>query len=118
MGVAKDFIMRPYFFIGSVNGEIYLNMLEEHVIPELRRLKKVRSCIFMQDGANPYIASPVKQFLLDHFGSQRIISRHFPQSLPARSPDLNSFDFWLWGDLGVTCQKLTHVYSSSISIDF
>lgn len=108
MGVAKDFITRPYFFVGSVNGESYLNMLKEHVLPELRRIRKVRSCIFMQDGAPPHIANPVKQFLVDHFGQQRVISRHFSQPWPARSPDLNPCDFWLWGDLQSKvyhCQK-------------
>ena len=65
MGVSKDFITRPYFFVGSVDGESYLKMLKEHLLPELRRLRKVRSCIFMP----PHIANSVKQFLLDHFGS-------------------------------------------------
>ena len=55
--------------------------------------------IFMQDGAPPHIANPVKQLLKRHFENARIISRHFFTGWLFRSPDLNPSDFWLWGYL-------------------
>ena len=54
--------------------------------------------IFMQDGAPPHIYRPVKQLLTNFFGP-RIISRHFPDQWPPRSPDMNPLDYWLWGYL-------------------
>ncbi|GBL83143.1 hypothetical protein AVEN_145745-1 [Araneus ventricosus] len=53
----------------------------------------------MQDGAPPHIATPLKQLLNMHFGYDRIISGHFPTAWPPRSPDLNPFNFRLWGYL-------------------
>lgn len=58
----------------------------------------IENIIFMQDGAPPHIFNPVKQFLRNTFGD-RIISRQFPVIWPARSPDLNPADLWLWGYL-------------------
>ena len=99
MGVSKHFTVHPFFFHESVNGERYLAMLDDHLLPELRRNRKVRSTIFMQDGAAPHISGGVKEFLLQHFGNDRIISRHFPHFWPPRSPDLNPCDYWLWGHM-------------------
>ncbi|GFT28816.1 uncharacterized protein TNCV_3585341 [Trichonephila clavipes] len=47
----------------------------------------------MQDGATSHTANPVKTFLIQTFGEDRIVSR------PPRSPDLTPADFWLWGCL-------------------
>ena len=84
-------------FDDTVNGERYYSMLNNHLMPELRRIRKVRSTIFMQDGAPTHISTDVKDFLKGQFGDRRVISRHFPQFWPPRSPDLNPCDYWLWG---------------------
>jgi len=99
MGVSATCVLRPFFFDCSVTTESYLSMLHEHLIPELRRYKKVRSAVFMQDGAPPHVGTQVKDFLHTHFTEERIISRHFKNAWPPRSPDLNPCDFWLWGAL-------------------
>ena len=62
----------------------------------LHRQKK--NITFQQDGAPPHIAKPVREFIARIF-RQKVFSRFFPQSWPARSPDLNPADFWLWGML-------------------
>lgn len=98
IGISKHCVIQPFIFEDTVNGERYLNMLNDHLLPELRRVRKVRSTIFMQDGAPAHILNGVKQFLTQHFGD-RIISRHFPNFWPPRSPDLNPCDYWLWGYL-------------------
>ncbi|GBN15679.1 hypothetical protein AVEN_170955-1 [Araneus ventricosus] len=107
-GFTSSFIVRPLFFdeIGpagflncTVNGVGYEYLLRNHVIPALQQCARVSSIIFMQDGAPPHIANPVKRLLSMHFGNYRIISRHFPTNWPPRSPDLNPCDFWLWGYL-------------------
>ena len=40
-----------------------------------------------------------QRLLREIFTDERIISRNFPSPWPARSPDLNPCDFWLWGYL-------------------
>lgn len=107
-GFTASFIIGPYFFeetgaLGpvtvTVTGQRYACLLRNHVIPVLQQRGCVDGIIFMQDGAPPHIANPVKQLLRRHFGNARIISRHFPTAWPPRSPDLNPCDFWLWGYL-------------------
>lgn len=72
-------------------------MLEEFVIPEIRRKRiQIRRLWFQQDGAPPHIARPVMQYLRDNFG-ERIISRFSAISWPPRSPDLSILDFSIWG---------------------
>ena len=99
LGVSKAFSILPFFFDESVNGERYLSMLKSHLLSNLRTNRKLRSCVFMQDGAPAHIFHKVKEFLAQHFGNDRVISQHFPQFWPPRSPDLNPCDYWVWGHL-------------------
>ncbi|GBL99571.1 hypothetical protein AVEN_68835-1 [Araneus ventricosus] len=107
-GFTAAFIVGPFVLeeIGpsdtvpcTVNGTRYESLWRNQLIPALQQRECVDSTIFMQDGAPPNIATPVKQLLNLHFGNDRIISCHFPTALPPRSPDLNPCDFWLWGYL-------------------
>ncbi|GBM40785.1 hypothetical protein AVEN_80795-1 [Araneus ventricosus] len=79
------------------NGTSYESLLRNQLIPALKQRLRVDSTIFMQDGAPPHIATPVKQLLNLHFRNNRISSRHFPTAWPPRSPDLNTCDFWCCG---------------------
>jgi len=109
-GFTANFILNPYFFeeeqnnqlkTTTVNGSRYQEMLESFALPALHeRLtdEEFGRLIFQQDGAPPHIYRPVKNRLQQSFGD-RVISRHFPESWPPRSPDLNPLDFWLWGHL-------------------
>ncbi|GFW56892.1 uncharacterized protein TNCV_161221 [Trichonephila clavipes] len=53
----------------------------------------------MQDGATSHTANPVKAFLIQTFGEDRIVSRRCRYPCSPRSPDLTPADFWLWGYL-------------------
>ncbi|GFU72266.1 uncharacterized protein TNCV_194391 [Trichonephila clavipes] len=53
----------------------------------------------MQDGATSHTANPVKAFLIETFGEDRIVSRRCRYPWPTRSSDLTPADFWLWGYL-------------------
>jgi inhibitor of nuclear factor kappa-B kinase subunit alpha len=100
IGFTAHFILPPFFFdSGTVTGQRYRQMLEQHVIPYLKHHHKFSSTIFMQDGASPHIEHSVKELLQHSFGEERIISRNFPHPWPARSPDLNPSDYYLWGHL-------------------
>lgn len=107
-GITATFIIGPFFFeeitpagpvTCTVTGKRYEALLRNHVLPALQKRQCVDRTIFMQDGAPPHIATPVKQLLSAQFGDGGIISRHFPKTWPPRSPDLNPCDFWLWGYL-------------------
>ncbi|GBO39884.1 hypothetical protein AVEN_501-1 [Araneus ventricosus] len=107
-GFTAAFIVGPLFFeeidhsgpeTCTVNGTRYESFLHNQLVPALQQRGCVDSKIFMQDGALPYIATPVKQLLNLHFGNDRIISHHFPTAWPPRSPELNPWYFCLWGYL-------------------
>lgn len=95
-GFSAKFGVTPYFFDSTVTAEKYLIMLESHVIPELKRMRKLSSTYFMQDGAPPHFATKVRNFLLNQFNG-RLISRGCNNQWPPRSPDLNPLDYWFWG---------------------
>jgi hypothetical protein len=112
VGFTSSFLLGPYFFLDddlaavgqlqtvSVNALRYLEMLDSVVIPDLDYRQELDRTTFQQDGARPHIQRDVRQYLQDYFGS-RIISQGFPNlhifEWPARSPDLNPCDYFLWG---------------------
>ena len=101
--IAHDRVIGPYYFENSngasitVNSERYLNMLKKFYLPTLRRHREVDDITF-QDGAPPYYAVVVRNWLEEKFGD-RVISRGFDNFWPPYSPDLNPCDFYLWGYL-------------------
>jgi hypothetical protein len=72
-GFSAKFILPPAFLEGeTVNSERYLNILKQHMLPNLPRRSNI---LFMQDGAPPHIAKPVKEFLMQKFGENVISQR-------------------------------------------
>lgn len=95
--LSKNQLIGPFFFDeDTINGESYLAMLQSFFVPEVKRLKKVRSIIFQQDGAPPHFSRDVRQFLSQTF-PDRWIGRGGPIRWAPRSPDLTPLDFFLWG---------------------
>jgi hypothetical protein len=80
-----------------------LSALLEHV-----PLHQRQHTWFMRDGASPHFLCIVRQRLNQTFGEQWIGSGG-PVNWPARSPDLNPLDFWLWVHLKIL------LYSAPIS---
>ncbi|GFW96172.1 uncharacterized protein TNCV_571431 [Trichonephila clavipes] len=101
-----SFIIEPFFFetqcpvngwiMETVKAQRYLTLLRETVVPCLIQRGQISNVPFMQDGATSHTANPVKAFLIQTFGEDRIVSR-YPWT--PRSPDLTPPDFWLWGYL-------------------
>lgn len=108
-GFTGSFIIGPLFFetqcpvngwkTVTVNAQRYLTLLREKVVPCLREKDALSTVTFMQDGATSHTAIRVKEFLIQTFGEERIISRRCKFPWPSRSPDLTPADFWLWGYL-------------------
>ncbi|GFX14694.1 hypothetical protein TNCV_4016921 [Trichonephila clavipes] len=55
--------------------------------------RQISNVTFMQDGATSHTAKPVKAFLIQTFGEDRIVSRRCRYPWPPRSPDLTPADF-------------------------
>ena len=77
----------------------YENILIQHVFHVLEERNCVETTVFMQDVTSPHIGRQVQRLIREPLTDERIISRNFPNHWPARSPDLNPCDFWLWGYL-------------------
>ena len=86
----------PSFFFNekSVTANIYMDMLELYVVPQLSDLQP--TVIFQQDGAPPHWGLIVRE-LLDNTFPNRWIGRDGPTPWPPRSPDITPLDFFLWG---------------------
>ncbi|GFS70313.1 DUF4817 domain-containing protein [Trichonephila clavipes] len=107
-GFTGSFIIGPFFetqcpvngwITETVNAQRYLTLLRETVVPCLIQRGQISNVTFMQDGATSHTAKPVKAFLIQTFGEDRIVSRRCRYPWPPRSPDLTPADLWLWGYL-------------------
>lgn len=89
-GVIDHHTIGPYFFEANVNGDNYLDMLQNFVIPELNELQIDSKTIwFQQNGASSHYTRNVRAFC-DWIGRGGSIN------WPARSPDHNPMDAFVW----------------------
>lgn len=94
-----EFIIEPLFFETITSkGQVHTTVTSSSYSAILRN-HVINTTVFMQEGAPPHIAIPAKQLLRETYGEDRFISRNFKHSWPSRYPDLNRYDFWLWGYL-------------------
>lgn len=97
-GILGNRLIGPYFFDNNVNGHNYLDLLQnylQNVLDDLP-LNTVRRLWFQQDGAPAHYSQDVRNYLNYAF-PDKWIGRGGPINWPARSPDLNKLDFFLWG---------------------
>jgi hypothetical protein len=74
-------------------------MLRTFLEPELQRLGvETQTLWFQQDGSTAHTATTAMRVLSEMFPA-RLISRGGNIEWPARSPDLNACDIFLWGYL-------------------
>jgi hypothetical protein len=102
-GVASFGIIGPYFFEDCnghaiiVTSDRYVNMLNVFLLPQLAN-RNLPQIWFQQDGATTHTARQSMAVLRPAFRG-RLISRFRNINYPARSPDLTTPDFFLWGYL-------------------
>lgn len=93
-------LIGPFIFNTTLNGERYLHLLRNEIIPAIRQVvpndENFGRLWFQQDGCPAHNTAGVRLFLRQTFGEQ-IISLNGPVAWPARSPDLSPLDFYLWG---------------------
>lgn len=105
-GIIGRHVIGPYFVDGNLTSERYLLLLQELIIPELRRLFPNNNNVhlpaeqiwFQQDGAPPHFGRAVREYLDETFPG-RWIGRRGAIEWPARSPDMTPLDFFLWGHI-------------------
>lgn len=96
-GVVGNNIIGPFFIDGNLNGQRYLELLQNQIIPELQQLPvDIQQIWYQQDGCPSHNAVSVQEYLNDTFPNH-LISTRGTIPYPARSPDLSVNDFFLWG---------------------
>jgi len=100
VGIIGDVLIGPVFLPARLTGEVYRNFLEQTLPPLLEDvpLATRHAMWFMHDGAPAHFSVLARQFLTATYGD-RWIGRGGPHVWPARSPDLNPLDYFLWGHL-------------------
>ena len=94
----------------TMNSQRYHSLLQYNVLPELRVWNggNLDNLFWQQDGAPCHVTARNMQYLDSQF-HDRVISRKSlnGRDWPARSPDLNPLDYFLWGYLKskVYCPK-------------
>lgn len=101
-GILYGRIVGPVIFEGPVNQHTYLALLQD-VLPGLLDALDLPAhfrdnIIFMHDGAPAHFALNVRGFLNVNYPN-KWIGRGGPLRWPARSPDMNPLDYFLWGHI-------------------
>ena len=66
IGFSAHLITSPFFFESTVTAQSYSNLIETHFLPFLRRIRKLSSTIFQQDGAPAHYSVKVRELLTKH----------------------------------------------------
>lgn len=100
MGIVGDMFLGPVVLPNRLTGAAYLNFLQNSMCDLLDDipLDQRQQMWFQHDGAPAHFSIPVREHLHQTF-PHRWIGRGGPVLWPARSPDLNPLDFFLWGYL-------------------
>ena len=93
-GMWSGGIVGPVFLEENINQDVYLAVLNQHVLPFLSG--EFEEFIFQQDGAPAHYANSVRNLLNEHLPG-RWIGRRGSIEWPPRSPDLTPLDFFFWG---------------------
>lgn len=99
-GILNNQLIGPFFIDGNLNAIQYENMLRMQIVPRIIEITgaNFEHTWFQQDGAAPHYGRNVRQYLNVVFADRWIGRRGFIE-WPARSPDLNPLDYFLWGYL-------------------
>ncbi|GFX13714.1 hypothetical protein TNCV_1922271 [Trichonephila clavipes] len=74
----------------TVNAQRYLTLLRETVVPCLIQRDQISNVTFMQDGATSHTANPVKAFLIQTFGEDRIVKQLLQVSMASSVSRFNT----------------------------
>lgn len=94
-GLLGNHVIGPFFIDGNLNGQKYLELLQNQVLPTVRALPDINmeTIWFQQDGCPCHNTLQVRDFINNTF-PDRVIGLHGNIKWPARSPDLTPLDFF------------------------
>lgn len=99
-GIIGDKLIGPVFINGTLNGEKYRDLIRNELPILLEDLSlEVRQNMWFQNDGCPSHYSTIARNELNRQFYGRWIGRGGTVNWPARSPDLTSPDFYLWGFL-------------------
>ena len=99
-GIIDKFLIGSFSLDGKLTGTKYVDFFSTrlHEISEQVPVDIRLRTRFVHDGPPPHFSRVARQFLNRHFAN-KWIGRGGPIAWPARSTDLNPFDFHWWGHL-------------------
>lgn len=99
-GMIGDHLIGPFVLPERLTGVTYLRFLQDDlpILMEEVPLYTRSRMWFLHDGAPAHASRIVCEHLRDTF-QHRWVGRNAPVNWPARSPDLNPMDFFLWGHM-------------------
>jgi hypothetical protein len=80
----------------TITGIVYLDMLQQFLIPQLDEDGQGGRIHFQQDAPSPHCLGKVREYLSTRFPGQWI-GRAAPIAWPLHSPDLTPLDFFFRG---------------------
>lgn len=98
LGVIGHTVIGPIFFHRPLNGEMYLEFLQNQIEHSINNLQENENLIYQQDGAPAHNSRIVANYLNERYG-ENWLGTNGPIRWPARSPDLTPLDFSIWGYL-------------------
>lgn len=96
-GLINDRLVEPHIFPQRLTAVVYLDFLQ-NILPGLLDDVNLRGMYFQHDEAPAHFGIGVRNYLNRQFPN-RWIGRGGPHPWPARSPDYNPVDYFLWGHL-------------------
>lgn len=95
-GILNENVVGPVWIDGVLTGQSYLDLLQGEIGDRVTALPLPDKVWFMHDGCPAHNYGPATLYLRDAFAGN-VIGTHEPLAWPARSPDLNPMDSFLWG---------------------
>ena len=92
-GISRPFFVNPQ--LTKVNADLYVQHLEDDLLPECYRLYPDGNFIFVQDGAPSHRAKKTQNFLRRELGDNFVDKLHWPPY----SPDCSPLDYYFWNEL-------------------
>ena len=94
---SEGHLVGPCFYEANLNGQLYLDIINDFVVPECNRQHiAIEHYWWFQDGCPAHRTGVVRERLQELFPNQVVALGH-PTEYPPRSPDLTPLDFFLWG---------------------
>lgn len=96
-GIVDHQILGPIFIDGTLTGAKYRDLLQNEVSALMEDLNHPDELWYHHDGCPAHNFRLAREYLHDCFPGRVIGSYEQPLAWPARSPDLNPCDSFLWG---------------------